>query len=88
MALVYLFRTSFVVKEASPSPHAANDNLFLMHEWRTPAELMQRIRRWRDELRRELAADFTLRACPKHRKRWDELNAMEACCRWHHFREQ
>jgi hypothetical protein len=71
--------------EAVSPPTPDNENLRLMEEWMTPAEFMQWVEQTREGMRRELAADFTLRACPKHRTRWENLDAMERCCRWHYL---
>jgi hypothetical protein len=62
-----------------------NDNWRLMAEGRTPAEFMQWLKRKREELRRELAADFSLRNCPTHLRHWETLDAMEKCCLWHYY---
>ena len=78
-----LFGTRFVSGEGLTPPVSANENLVLLPDWMTPAELIQRIRRTMDEMRRELAADFRLRSCPKHRQHWDELIAIERCTLWH-----
>jgi hypothetical protein len=69
----------------SPPPTPDNDNWRLMPDWKTPAEFLQWVRRTREEMRRELAADFSLRHCPTHRRHWDVLNAMERCCLWHRY---
>lgn len=62
-----------------------NDNWRLFPEWSTPAEFMQRIRRHKENLRRELAADFRLRNCPEHRLTWEIAEAMERCCLLHYY---
>ena len=69
--------------EGFTPPVPANENLLLLPDWMTSAEALQRIRRTMDEMRRELAADFRLRSCPKHRRQWDELIAIERCTLWH-----
>jgi hypothetical protein len=81
-----VFGTRFITGDASLPPRPDNDNWRLMHDWMTPAELMQWIRRTRQEMRQELAADFRLRNCPKHRRQWKTLDAIEKCCLWHHYR--
>lgn len=67
-------------------PAPANDNLRLSESWKTPAEVMQWIRMKKEELRRERAADASLLSCPKHRRIWTSIQAMEACARWHYER--
>lgn len=64
---------------------ADNDNWGVCSEWQTPAEALQKIRRMKAEMRRELAADFSLRSCPKHRMIWESLHAAEKCALWHYF---
>ena len=44
------------------------------------------IRRWKEEMRQELIADFALRSCPEHRHRWDLMHAMEKAALWVHYR--
>ena len=80
--------SSTVAGEAASPPEPANDNWGVASDWRTPAETMQMIRRMKDEMRRELAADFTLRACPEHRKYWEILIEMEKCARWQLYGER
>lgn len=58
-----------------------NDNWRLFSDWMTPAEFFQWIRRRKERLLRELAADFRLRSCPEHRLTWDVTIAMERCGR-------
>ena len=85
MATLDCFGTRLCAGEGwAPKPHN-NDNLRLMEDWMTPAEFMQWVRRNREEMRRELAADFTLRFDPVHRKDWVALAAMERCCLWHYY---
>lgn len=69
-----------------PTAKAENDNFPVAAHWQTPAETVQTIRRWRQEMRQELRADFSLRACPEHRKRWELMHAMEKCALWLYFR--
>ncbi len=65
-----------------------NDNWLLMSEGVTPAEFMQWIKRTRSKMRRELEANFSLRADPTHREIWVSLDAMERCARWHFYGER
>jgi len=65
-------------------PTHDNDNDRLS-EHQTPAECLQWVRRTKDEMRKELAADFTLRRDPAWRRIWDNVVAFEKCCLWHHF---
>lgn len=76
-------KTRIAVDEPLSLPTPDNDNWRLMPDWRTPAEFMQWVRQRKERLRRELAADFTLRACTEHRKTWDITLAMEQCALWH-----
>lgn len=69
--------------KAFTTPQAANENLRLKADWMTPAELMQFIRREKDLLARELAADPSLLIDPKHRLWRVETTALEACALWH-----
>ena len=64
----------------------ANDNFPVKARWQTPAEAIQTIQGWLLEMRAELRADFTLRACREHRQRWELMNAMERCAYWVYFR--
>ncbi len=88
MAILDCFRTRIKAGDGWRPPQHDNDNWRLMREWVTPAEFMQWLRRTREEMRRELAADFTLRSDPEHRKTWEELAAMERCCLWHYYGER
>ena len=83
MHSVELLGTRFVSGEGFTPPVSANENLLLMPDWQTPAELLQWIRQDKERMRRELAADFRLRSCPKHRLHWDVLIAIERCTLWH-----
>ena len=76
-----LFGTRLIVGLTNPPP-PHNDNRPLMEDWMTPAELFQWIRRTREEMRREMAADPSLLACPKHRQDWESLHALERCALW------
>lgn len=87
METVTFFGTRFV-GGAAPLPTHDNDNWKLKEDWMTPAELLQWVRRTREEMRRELAADFSLRACPKHRRTWESLAAIERCALWHYYGER
>jgi hypothetical protein len=80
-----LFGTRFITGDANPPPMPANSNGRLMEDWMTPAELLQWVRRTREEMRRELEADFSLRHCPKHRQDWESLHALERCTLWHYY---
>ncbi len=71
---------------ALPLTRPANDDWPVKAPWQTPAEAIQLIRRWKDEMRQELIADFALRSCPEHRHRWDLMHAMEKCVLWIHYR--
>lgn len=77
-----------LILEAWPQPAHANDNAGVKPDWMTPAELMQWVQRTRDEMRRELAADFTLRTCPTHRRHWQALEEIEQYARWHYLGER
>jgi hypothetical protein len=85
MEFLDVFGTRAHTAPAIVPPAADNDNMQLMEAWMTPAEFLQWLRRTREEMRRELAADFSLRNCPKHRRHWDALSAMERCALWHYY---
>jgi hypothetical protein len=78
-------KTRLVVEEALSLPTPDNNNWTVASSWQTPAEALQKLRRIKDEMRRELAADFTLRACPKHRRIWESVLAAEKCALWHYY---
>ena len=59
-----------------PHPHD-NDNTPLMSDWMTPADCMQMIRREKERLLRQLAADFRLRSNPDFRHDWEVTVMME-----------
>lgn len=84
MDILTFFGTRFIAG-GRPTRTPDNDNMRLMEPWMTPAELLQWIRRTRDEMRRELAADFSLRTCPRHRRTWESLEAIERCALWHFY---
>lgn len=75
--------TCILTGEAFERPQSANDNWLLKPDWMTPAELMQRVRREKELLRRELEADPGLLDDPTHRSWRAETEAMEACALWH-----
>lgn len=79
------YRGTRVIDGVGEPPRPDNDNWRLMEEWMTPAELMQWIRRTRDEMRRELAGDDSLWHCPRHRRQRLSLDAMERCALWHYW---
>lgn len=79
--------TNFGTAWAEPPP-PDNDNWRMASAWETPAECLQTIRRMKEEARRELAADFRLRACPDHRRYWETLVEMEKCARWQFYGER
>jgi hypothetical protein len=85
MDTLTLFGTRPIAGDIGPLPKPDNDNWRLMADWKTPAEFLQWLRRTRAEMRRELAADFSLRNCPTHRRHWETLDAMEKCCLWHYY---
>ena len=85
MACFEYGKTRFVVDDSLSLPTPDNDNDGLAPPWQTPAEVLQQIRRMRDEMRRELAADFRLRTCPTHRRHWEILIEMEKCALWHYY---
>ena len=79
-----LFGTRLIVGDLPPAT-PDNNNWPLMEPGRTPAEFMQWVRREKDRLRRELAADPGLLACPDHRLTREITLAMEKCCLWHYY---
>jgi hypothetical protein len=66
-------------------PTPDNDNWGVASSWETPAEALQKVRRMKAEMRRELAADFRLRSCPTHRRHWETVAAMEKCALWQYY---
>jgi hypothetical protein len=84
METVTFFGTRFLAGFPYP-PRPDNENKRLMETWMTPAEFMQWVRQTREAMRRELAADFSLRNSSQHRKDWEVLDAMERCCLWHYY---
>lgn len=79
------FGPCFLSGDDLTPPVPDNDNWGVASSWETPAEALQNIRRMKARVRQELAADFTLRASPKHRQYWDILIAMEKCALWHYY---
>jgi len=79
------FGTRAIIDDSNPPPTPDNDNWGVASPWQTPAEALQSIRRMKDEMRQELAADFTLRSCPEHRQIWECLLAAEKCALWHYY---
>ncbi len=84
METLTLFGTRFLIG-GTATPRPDNENKRLMEAWMTPAEFMQWVRQTRDTMRRELAADGSLRDSPKYRRDREVLNAMERCCLWHYY---
>jgi hypothetical protein len=70
----------------SPPAEPENDNFPVKARYQTPAEAIQTIQRWLREMRQEVAANFSLRADPEYRKRWNEMHAMEKCAFWVYYR--
>ncbi len=85
MDVFTVFHTRFITGDDFYPPRRHNDNWRMKEDWTTPAELMQWIRRTREGMLQELEADFSLRHCPKHRKRWESLAALESCALWHYY---
>lgn len=77
--------TRVLTGEAATPPRPANDNWGVASAWQTPAEALQMVRRMREKMRRELHADFRLRADPTHRRYWETLIEMEKCALWHYY---
>jgi hypothetical protein len=67
--------------ESNPTP--ANENLKLLPDWMTAAEVLQWVGREQEQMRRELAADFRLRYDRKHRLDWENLEALRRCVQQH-----
>jgi hypothetical protein len=80
-----VFGIRIITGDTNAPPRSDNDNWTVASSWETPAEALQKLRRMKGEMRRELAADFTLRACPKHRRIWESLLAAEKCALWHYY---
>jgi hypothetical protein len=78
----------YLTGEAFPTPTPANDNWGVKGGWLTPAEAMQWVRRWKLRACRELVADPSLWACPKHRLTRAVNDALEKCLRWHCYGER
>lgn len=72
--LVMLIINNFI--EFAP-PEPANENLRLLPDWMTPAEVMQWVRREKERLSREVADNPRLWNCPEHRRMWDMTLAIE-----------
>ena len=88
MAEFALFGIRCSIGEDRPPPAADNENLRLLSDWMTPAELMQWLRREEKRLNKELAADERLWSCPEHRLTREINQAMERCARWHCYGER
>lgn len=71
--------TRVIAGEGLTPPVPDNDNWRLLPDWMTPAEFLQWLRREKERMRRQLKADFRLRSCPKHRRDWEVLIAVESC---------
>ena len=80
-----LFGTRLIAYDTNPPPTADNDNLQVAASWQTPAEALQTIRSWKEQIRQELAADARLWDCPKHRLTREITLAMEKCALWHYY---
>ncbi len=83
---IWSYQGSVWVVGSDPLPTADNDNWGVAGNGQTPAEALQLIRRWKAQAKQELAADFSLRSCPEHRKTWDITLAMEKCALWIYYR--
>lgn len=77
-----VFALCLMAGEGGKLPQPDNDNWDLAPAWQTPAEVIQRIRRMKEEMRQELRADFRLRTDPKHRMYWESLLGLEQCALW------
>jgi hypothetical protein len=80
-----VFALCVTAGEGGTPPKPDNDNWGVASKWQTPAEALQKIRRMKDEMRRELRADFRLRSCPTHRLHWDMLIEAEKCALWQFY---
>jgi len=68
---------------AGPSPAlppaASNDNIPVMPPWADPFAVLEDVRRHLSEMRRENAASGLLLRCPRARRKFAEVNAMQDC---------
>lgn len=80
MSGIEIFGVRIIIGEANPPPD--NENLRLLPDWMTPAELLQWVRQEKDRLSRELAADASLWVCPEHRREWDSTLGIEKLALW------
>jgi hypothetical protein len=85
ISLCELFGVRIMTGEAVTPPKPDNDNWHLAPDGRTPAELLQIIRRWKLQAHRELAADPKLWNCAEHRLTRSHYYAIEACALWHYY---
>ncbi len=80
--MIWTYQGHVVVAGSDPIPTPDNDNWRVAGNGQTPAEALQVIRRWKSRGKPEPAADFSLRACPEHRKTWDITVAVENWALW------
>ncbi len=71
--------------EGGTPPQPDNDNWGVASAWQTPAEALQKLRRIKEEMRRELQADFRLRSDPEHRLLWETVIEAEKCALWQFY---
>jgi hypothetical protein len=71
--------------EAVSPPPADNTNWPLFPEWSTVEEFMQRNRRRKEQLSRDLADNPNLWECPEHRLTRKITLAMERCALWQYY---
>ena len=69
------------------NPTADNENLKLLPDWMTPAEVLQWVGREKRQMRKELSADFRLRFNRKHRLDWENLEILRRCITQHYHRK-
>ena len=84
--VIWTYQRHEVVVGSDPIPTPDNDNWGVASNGHTPAEAPQVIRRRKSRGKREVAADFSLHACPGRRKTWEFTIAMEKCALWIYHR--
>ncbi len=85
MSFSDILGTRIILGGPDPMPPRDNDNRRLMHDWQTPAEILQWIRQRKRRLHQEVAADARLWTCPEHRLTRSITLAMEKCALWHYY---
>ena len=69
-------------------PAAANDNMLLFPAGKDPAAVLAWVRDCLKEVRAQHAISGVLLSCPRERRYWEQMRALERAIVWKYFRDR